>query len=81
VYANPLVHNHVLTSSSSFRCCLASVQSTRRSSSRPTVATKRTFLSRTRTAQADCWSSSSGSKVRCPLVIPRSSHNICCRSR
>nr|DAL18131.1 MAG TPA_asm: hypothetical protein [Caudoviricetes sp.] len=67
--ANPLVHNHALTSSSLFRCRPVSVQSTRRNSSFPTAATKRTFLSRIRTAQADCWSSSSDSKVRCPLVL------------
>nr|DAH64432.1 MAG TPA: hypothetical protein [Caudoviricetes sp.] len=60
---------HVLTSSSLFRCCPASVQSTRRNSSCPIVATKRTFLSRIRTDQADCWSFSSGSKVRYPSVL------------
>nr|DAR83505.1 MAG TPA: hypothetical protein [Caudoviricetes sp.] len=66
-YANPIVH--ALTSLSSFRCCPASMQSARRNSSCPTVATKRTFLFRIRTGQADCWSSSSGSKVRCLLVL------------
>nr|DAR01358.1 MAG TPA: hypothetical protein [Caudoviricetes sp.]DAR20768.1 MAG TPA: hypothetical protein [Caudoviricetes sp.] len=64
---NPLFH--ALTSSSSFRCCPASVQSTRRNSSCPTAATKRTSLSRRCTDQADCWLASSGSKVRCPLVL------------
>lgn len=75
VYANSFIHNHVLTSSSLFRCCPASVQSTRRNSGCPTVATKRTFLSRIRTGQADYWSSSWGSKVRCPSLPPH--HNSC----
>ena len=76
MYTNPFIHNHALTSSSSFRCCPASVQSARRNSNRPTAATMRTFLSRRRTDQADCWSSSSGSKVRCPSFPPH--HN--CRA-
>nr|DAL35374.1 MAG TPA_asm: hypothetical protein [Caudoviricetes sp.] len=60
---------HVLTSSSSFRCCPVPVQSTKLNSNCQVRSTKRTFLSRRRTDQADCWSSSSGSKVRCPLVL------------
>nr|DAU93208.1 MAG TPA: hypothetical protein [Caudoviricetes sp.] len=64
---NPLFH--ALTSSFSFRFYPARLQSTRRSSSCLTAATKRTFLSHRCTEQADCWSFSSGSKVRCPSVL------------
>nr|DAG16671.1 MAG TPA: hypothetical protein [Caudoviricetes sp.] len=64
---------HTLTSSFSFRCRLAYMKSTRRNNSFQPAATKRTFLSRRRTDQADCWSSSSGSKVRCPSFPPH--HN------
>ncbi|WP_440486571.1 hypothetical protein [Segatella hominis] len=46
------------------------MQSTRCSSSCPTSATKRTFLSHKSTDQADCWPSSSGNKVRCPSFPP-----------
>lgn len=70
MYTNSFIHNHVLTSSFSFRFYPARLQSTRWSSSCPTAATKHTFLSHRRTDQAGCWSSSLDSKVRCPLVTP-----------